>query len=421
MRYACLNRSNALMAALVVLGAVVGCSSEETTENTGPGSTASSGSGSDASSASASASASGTGATGTGGGAGGQSAGGTGGEGTGGQSAGAGGSGGSGGEGGSSGTGGSNAGACPSSSLIGWAAASGHGVETTTGGGNATPVTVTTAAELQQYAIDPQPQVIQFTGEISIPELEFASNKTLIGLDPSATLKGGIRIRGKSKDPAQMISNVILRNFTLNAATGENDGDGVQIHYAHHVWADHLDIYDGTDGNLDVVHGSDFVTVSWTKFHYTDNAPDPSHRFSNLIGHSDNNAAEDTGRLHITYHHDWWADKVTERMPRIRFGEIHIFNNYYSAAGNNYSIGAGLQAKARVENNYFDGVNDPHIFYDGEPTAQIVASGNTYIGLSDTSAKQTGQGASFTPTYMYKLDTADGGLKDVVKQCAGPR
>jgi pectate lyase len=108
-------------------------------------------------------------------------------------------------------------------------------------------------------------------------------------------------------------------------------------------------------------------------------------------------------------------------MPRVRFGSVHLYNNYYAARGNNYAIGAGLQALLVIENNYFDGVNDPHLFYDGEPTAQIVASDNTYIGVSDTTAKDTGQGSAFQPPYSAMLAPADAALKDVVTSCAGPQ
>ena len=65
---------------------------------------------------------------------------------------------------------------------------------------------------------------------------------------------------------------------------------------SHHIWIDHCDISDGTDGNLDINGGSDFVTISWTKFHYTPRTDDGGsdstgangHRFSNLIGSADN-------------------------------------------------------------------------------------------------------------------------------------
>ncbi|MEI8631108.1 hypothetical protein P4S72_01190 [Vibrio sp. PP-XX7] len=43
------------------------------------------------------------------------------------------------------------------------------------------------------------------------------------------------------------------------------------------------------DGELDIKHGSDFVTVSYSVF--------KNHNKTMLIGHSKNNAAEDEGSL----------------------------------------------------------------------------------------------------------------------------
>jgi pectate lyase len=142
-----------------------------------------------------------------------------------------------------------------------------------------------------------------------------------------------------------------------------------------------------------------------------------------LVGHSDSNASEDTDRLKVTFHHDWWAQGVIERMPRVRFGQVHVFNSYYSASGNDYGVGAALQSQLRVENNVFDDVTHPHIFYDGETTAQMVATGNLYTGASADSpseGQQSGQGASFTPPYDYTLDAASA-VEAVVKANAGPQ
>jgi pectate lyase len=70
------------------------------------------------------------------------------------------------------------------------------------------------------------------------------------------------------------------------------------------------------------------------------------HRFSNLVGHSDNNASEDAGRLHVTFHHNWWGQLVHERMPRVRFGRVHVYNNFYNSPGNNYCIRAAGSRKS---------------------------------------------------------------------------
>lgn len=297
---------------------------------------------------------------------------------------------------------------------VGWAGQPGDGVASTTGGHDGPVVTATNATELLEYAMREGPLTIRVQGTLSVPRLQVTSDKTLIGADASATLEGGVRIRGKADE---FVSNVIVRNLRIHGAESDVDGDAMQIHYAHHVWIDHCEIWDGPDGALDIVHASNWVTVSFTKFWYSDDAPDPKHRFANLVGHTDDNE-EDEGRLKVTFHHNWWDRGVIERMPRVRHGEVHVFNNYYSAQDNNYAIGAGFQARLLIEGNHFDGVVDPHRFYDDEPTAQIVARDNRYTETSG--AQDTGQGNAFTPPYSYRLDAA-AAIRDLVMRQAGPQ
>jgi pectate lyase len=283
----------------------------------------------------------------------------------------------------------------------------GLGVETTTGGDGGRTVNPTTAAELLAYAASEEPLVIEIAGTFDVPRLELLSNKTLVGVAGGATINGGIRIRPQSSD--ETVQNVIVRNIFLNGATsavegdeGEapnDDDDALVIYRAHHVWIDHVEIWDGRDGNLDVVHGSDFVTISWSKFRYSDNPPYPDHVYSNLIGHSDsaNAAAEDRGALGVTLHHNWWSDGVVERMPRVRFGRVHVLENYYSTPGNNYAIRAGTEADVLVENNYFDGTSTPHeINEDDAGPAKLTARGNEYVM---TTGAQDQTGTAFEPPY----------------------
>jgi pectate lyase len=188
-----------------------------------------------------------------------------------------------------------------------------------------------------------------------------------------------------------------------------------------------MEIWDGPDGNLDMTHAVNWVTVSWTKFRYTTNYVRPEgessdHRFSSLVGHSDDNAAEDQGRLKISFHHNWWAERVIERMPRVRFGQVHVFNNYFSSQGNNYCIRAGRGAQLLVEGNYFDRVNTPHEFNneEDEPTASITARNNVY---NQTTGEQRtgGGGPTFTSApYDPTIEPAES-IPAIVQACAGPR
>lgn len=285
----------------------------------------------------------------------------------------------------------------------GWAAVPGEGVETTTGGLGGDEVTASSREELAAYAASPEPLVIRVAQSIDIGTLDVVSNKTLVGTSAEVTLRGGLRIRPlKSDEPP--VSNVIVRNLRIDAATSSPDdgGDGIHIERAHHVWIDHCEVFDASDGNTDVTHGSNWVTVSWTRYRYTGAAPKQDHRFSNLIGHSENTGETDRGRLKVTYHHVFWGEGVEQRMPRVRFGQVHVYNNYINAPGAIAAVAAGTEAQLLVEANHFESVNDAHFFHEGSTTAQIAASGNAYV---DTTGKRdVGQGSSFQPPYDYVLD-----------------
>ena len=341
---------------------------------------------------------------------------GSGGSGTGGDP-GVGGSG-TGGDPGSGGTGTGGLTGCPMD-LEGWATVSGDGVSTTTGGDNATPVRPTSAQELIDYASDGTPRVIEIEGTFNVPRLQVASNKTLIGIGANATINGGIRIRGYAD---ANVSNVIVRNLNVNGASTDVDGDAMQVYFAHHVWVDHCEIWDGVDANLDVTHASNWVTISWTIFRYTSAAPDPSHKFSNLFGHSDNNADEDRGRLNITAHHNWWREGVTERMPRVRFGQVHVFNNYYTSTGNNYCVRAGTEAHILSESNYFQGVNSPHVYNNAtdETTSYINRRNNVFDATTGTNVSGGGGTPFDNPPYSASIDDAND-VPALVQACAGPR
>lgn len=294
----------------------------------------------------------------------------------------------------------------------------------TTGGGSATPLTVRTFAELNAAAQDQAPRVIIVTGAIKTEggyAMKIASNKTIRGADKNATIEGGLSINN--------VSNVVLRNFNMKG-TWPNSGpdDAIAVRNSHHVWIDHLNIWDAGDGNLDITSQSTYVTVSWCKFWYTEKRH--PHRFCALIGSGGGDHPEDWGKLKVTWHHNWFADLVDQRMPRLMYGQAHIFNNYYTAAGNSYCIGVGSYSAALIENNYFKDVKTPHQFmYD--VYCDITAHGNIY--KSTTGKRDTGRGGArhapaqqFTvtafdrPPYNYKLDNADE-IPKIVTRNAGPR
>lgn len=292
--------------------------------------------------------------------------------------------------------------------LTGWASEAGG----TIGGGDAEPVVVTTLGELISAAAGPQPRVIHVNGSLS-GSFSIGSNKTIIGVC-GAEFLGSITITGQQ--------NIIMRNLKVvgnNCSDSPNDcssgTDAIGVRSSHHLWFDHMDISDGSDGNLDMTHNTDYVTISWTKFWYSTARSDPDagssgHRFSNLIGASDT----DVGDYRITFHHNWWAQNVNQRMPRSRFGDIHVFNNLFTAEGNSYCTNAGISSHLLVENNIYRGVNNP-LSPDGN--GDMRAEGNVF---DDTEGNESDNGGvGFDPPYAYHLD-ATKGLDDRLEDEVGP-
>jgi pectate lyase len=321
--------------------------------------------------------------------------------------------------GGTTGTGGSTT----SDPLVGWAASgcSMGGISTTTGGGSASATTVSSASAFSSAVSGLSAAVIHVSGSFS-GTFKVGSNKTIIG-QAGAKITGNLTFDGSSNDILQNLTIVGLNCSDVPSNGDCQDGaDGITVeNSAHHIWIDHLDVSDGSDGNLDITEGADCVTVSWTKFHYSANRVSgytgEVHHFSNLVGGSDSKTS-DAGHLRVTWHHDWWADHVVERQPRVRFGEVHIFNSLYTSSGDNYCIGAAVSANILDENNAFIGVSDPIDSTDYSSSATIVVSkGNLYSGTSGQTANKGS--AVFTPPYPYTLDAASA-VEAEVQSGAGP-
>ena len=311
----------------------------------------------------------------------------------------------------------------PPSALVGWASVDGMGVATTTGGGTAAPIIVTTAAQLISNAAGATPRVIYVMGSLT-GVFSIGSNKTVVGLC-GASLHGHVSL--------STASNVIVRNLAIvgnnctdSPADCSGGADAVTIgNNSHHVWFDHDDVYDGSDGNLDITSGADFVTISWTKFRYTSLRTDAllgasGHRFSNLIGSADT-VLTDAGHLNVTFHHDWWAENVNQRMPRTRFGKIHVFNNLFTSVGNSYCTNAGFMATVLVENNIYMGVQGP---LQEDANGSMLARGNLMQGTTGGTAQSAATGPGFTPTYAYTLEdalAATSTLAATIRSQAGPQ
>lgn len=287
----------------------------------------------------------------------------------------------------------------------------------TTGGKGKSEVTVDNVSDLKSYAKAGNKIIYVKPGTYMGP-VEVGSNVTIYGYQ-------GAIIAQPASGSAMKLSgskNVIIRNLKFKGAGAHDDDDEdcLQVnHESKNVWIDHVDIYDGHDGNLDITNASDYVTISWTKFSYT--SASTGHQFSNLIGNSKTKTT-DRGHLNVTIHHTWWADGVVERMPRVRFGKVHVANNLFDSKNASYCVRAAIEADIRVERNVFIGVQKALDLYtsDGAITAaQMIENYEENV-----KKPQAGTGTAFTPPYSMSLTDVSTqaeayALRDSIKLYAG--
>ncbi len=145
-----------------------------------------------------------------------------------------------------------------------------------------------------------------------------------------------------------------MRN--LKIAKAPSAGDAIKIQVSHHIWIDHCDLSSdrtdttsGYDGLVDITHGSQFVTVSWTLFH--------DHKDTSLVGHTPDamSQAEDQN-LSVTYHHNLFLD--VDSGPRVRWGMAHVFSNHFQDV-TVFGVVSQSEATVQVDHNVFDSVDLP--------------------------------------------------------------
>lgn len=278
---------------------------------------------------------------------------------------------------------------------VGWASLNGG----TTGGQGGKTVYVSTQAEFLKYIGSQEPYIIMITDTIDLElykqEIVWG-NKSLIGVGTKGAIRyGGLAIRG---------DNVILQNLSIIDSydgdwEGKTHGTDAIVIYAKNVWIDHCHLSAAADGLLDITSRpesvSDFVTVSWTRF--------SNHSKVMLIGSWDE-SPRDRGHLNTTIYNCWFDGTIerglNNRMPQVRFGKVHVFNNYYENVAH-YCASSRVEAKVYLEKNYFRGCSDPHTIGEREigiAPPELVAVDNTYEISDDT---RTVEGKAFSPEQYY--------------------
>lgn len=227
----------------------------------------------------------------------------------------------------------------------------------------------------------PAARIIQVRGTIDMLDgakpgvLRLPSHTTLIGLGEDAGFVNASLLVSNA-------SQVIIRNLSISNPCDPNpkwdpqDGangnwnsvyDGITVANSHHVWIDHNSFTDAPrtdgqapkengmlkqchDGALDITGGSDFVTVSYNHF--------ALHEKNTLVGNSDD-ATGDEGHLRVTFANNFF-EYVSSRAPRVRFGQVHLLNNFHKGSrkhaeyAHGYSVGVAKRAHIIIDANAYD-------------------------------------------------------------------
>ncbi|MBD0382791.1 pectinesterase family protein [Paenibacillus sedimenti] len=263
------------------------------------------------------------------------------------------------------------------------------------------------------------------------------SNTTLIGIGSDAKIVGGNLV-------LDSVSNIAITNLEFqdaydyfplwdpaDGASGNwnSQYDNITITASSRIWIDHNSFNDNSgrsdgheatyfgkhfqhhDGFVDITNQSDLVTLSNNHF--------SNHDKTMLIGSSD--SGPDAGRLRVTIHHNYF-ENIAQRAPRVRFGQVHMYNNYYNSSNspdNIYSIGVGASSQVYSEGNYFENVRVPVAYYDSASAGSIIDVGSTFVHSGLPTWKPNG---TWNPkdTYPYTAIPSVN-VKEVVLSHAGAK
>lgn len=235
-------------------------------------------------------------------------------------------------------------------------------------------------------------------------DVKDVSNVSILGVGTSGEFDGiGFKVTRST--------NIVFRNLTIHHVS-EGEGDALEVtSNSSNVWIDHNDFSselenapnkDYYDGLVDIKQNSEYVTVSWNRFH--------DHWKTSLVGHNDS-ASSAPNR--VTYHHNEFRN-LNSRVPLIRRADVHMLNNVFKDITGS-AINARMGARVLVEGNHFENVGsgkvDTHAGYIEGPVGWFYGSSETgYWNLRDNTFinsphEHLTSTTSFTVPYSYQADS----------------
>lgn len=266
------------------------------------------------------------------------------------------------------------------------------------GGEGGETVDVRDVETLQDALEGDAPKVVRVVGWIQGKGqmIRVGSHKSILGVGDSAALDSlGFTIVRES--------NVVIRNLNFSRSSD----DAISVEQSTYIWIDHNTFTRCTDGMIDIKRASDWVTVSWNYFQ--------SQKLVTSVGHSDDNGAQDSTTLHVTYHHNWF-EKSEGAAPRVRYGSVHLYNNVFDSIPS-YAIASTQFAQVVVEANVFTAVKEPSRIQHSSPyPGDLSEDANLLVESGELVTK----GITFDPRHFYGYSAQNAStVRSMVTSAAG--
>ncbi|MCD9639931.1 hypothetical protein HAX54_024924 [Datura stramonium] len=165
---------------------------------------------------------------------------------------------------------------------------------------------------------------------------------------------GSLRDGCRKKEPLWIVFEVSgtieLRSYLSVSSYKTIDGRGQKIKLtgkirkpkSRHIWIDRCSLSDYDDGLIDITRESTDITVS--RCHFS------KHDKTMLIGADPSNCGDRC--IRVTIHHCFF-DGTRQRHPRVRFGKVHLYNNYTRNWGI-YAVCASVESQIYSQCNIYE-------------------------------------------------------------------
>lgn len=256
--------------------------------------------------------------------------------------------------------------------------------------------------------------VFEISGTIELKSyLSVSSYKTIDGRGQRIKFTGkGLRLKE--------CEHVIICNLEFEGGRG-HDVDGIQIKpNSKHIWIDRCTLRDYDDGLIDITRASTDITISRCHF--------AQHDKTMLIGADPSHV--DDRCIRVTIHHCFF-DGTRQRHPRLRFGKVHLYNNYTRNWGI-YAVCASVESQIYSQCNIYEAGQKKVAFMhytekaadkEEEATGCIKSEGDLFLnGAEPGLCPLANEDSVFHPSEFYNAWTVEPPAeshKHVLQLCTG--